>query len=960
MRSQRLVAGVLAALALVLFGIYAASAVSVTSASTTWSPTRPSASSVPLNLSAERPSTMKVQVPCDKAAAAQGRVFSTSLPLATGQGLELSAQKGSAWVSVNGRVLAGSHISLGSGRDCTLSLEYGRAEDALVIASSGNRGSKVPVGGGGDPTSRTDVPWQVNALTAAPGAIPGISVEIVTQPTTFHSSPWRWALACSTMVACGASLVLLARSMGRDRSAEDNSVTGNPGAEGHLAVTSSSRWAPTDSIVVAVCLVALLVVPPTFDDGWVLTTVRQFDELGFFSNYFSIEATPQPLGFWWNWLQHWWLGPLWTPGFLLRVPAALLIVAGWRLLRRAILDVVPMDLVESDSKATRWAQRAACIVYLVVASSFLFTLRPEPLISLLVIATIATGVTFERNRDPRLIVVLAGLSALALSAHQTGWCVVLASIIWTPGVLRWARGQTLGSVVGVAGTLAISGGIAFLTLAMLGMNLSTWRQAIRAFAEDPTSYSMVFREDKRIEHLMEGNVTGAGKIFVLALILILVAGFLTRLNRTSALSSQTGYAAVGAMSGLVLTSSKLPDHLGVTAGPLAILAWIVVSDGSRASTARVGLMTVGLAIGARLATEPLFTPSRNTDLVADSPNLADEIPASFLPVSSPAFWILLVGVAAAIGGRISAKGSVSPVTTFAVAASLVVAVPVIGMLPGVRQGGDPSSWIGQTVRVVDGTCGLGDRPTVPTRWRAVEAARPSSDSGPLLDNPADPQASPPFGPVPGVRIYAVPFGKGGFVATPWFPVAPGAMLATWTQSGGLPMAYSVEFATGAGEALAPQAVKRSADSGVWQSVKVNPPAGTARMRISWFSDDGPRAVSSPVAVAAQRSIREISGGGPTWVSPNTYLEAPCLRPPSIASGTYEAFPWSFGPPTWNGALPGETLTEMGCPTTNMDRRLRCTYSVNDEAFASQPGDSAEPPTSSTTTVLVSGSIGGLA
>jgi hypothetical protein len=162
------------------------------------------------------------------------------------------------------------------------------------------------------------------------------------------------------MVVIGAAVVVIWRSSRR-----------LIGPKGEITETpAGARWTLSDTGVVLAALVALFFVPSLSDDGWVLTTARNYSSLGFFSNYFTASAAPQPQGFWWTLIQQSWLRHNDIPLLVLRLPSLLMVIGGWWVLRRYLIDRVTPPYARAMARGVAAAVVAAFVL------AWLPSLRP--------------------------------------------------------------------------------------------------------------------------------------------------------------------------------------------------------------------------------------------------------------------------------------------------------------------------------------------------------------------------------------------------------------------------------------------------------------------------------------------------------------------------------------------------------------------------------------------------------
>ncbi len=915
MTRRLLVAWGCAALAALLALIYATSPVEVSRTDVQWSPTTGNPRSIPLALSAQSPEDLTVHIACNglsptSAGDKRTELFATSQRELDQTGLSLQQQGNQAWAALNEVTLSGTNVTVSNkGSTCGLAMHYSRSTQRVSVSAgqqaSDNARSAPIAQPKQNPTGYDPPALVVDSLTVAPAAIGHSSVALTTQPTELHSSLLRWALALASLALAALTCFLSAGRSPR-QSAVDEVVTKKP-----------ARWSLTDTLVSAVALASLVVVPPAYDDGWVLATARQFRELGFFSNYYAIEASPQPQGFWWSWLAHWWLSPLSTPAFLLRAPSLLLVVLAWWLVRRQVID-----RIDPTNKAGRWV---GAVLYSSAIVAFLVTLRPEPVIALLV-ATIITLVVRYRIHPESWVLGCIGWAVVAgVALHQTGWCVALASCAALPDVMRTYRAQGRRAFCQQHAALLVSVAAAGTVLILLGTNASLWWRSVITF-HDNAGYQGLFREGARIQSLLESADTGAARLFISMVLLLSIVAFLARANRSEPLVTVAGWSAVGACLGLLLTSSKLSNHIGATSTALAVLTAIVVRDVVRAkSFQRATLCIVGLLVAAVAATNPLFTGARNAELLTDDWSLATHWPTKWLAISSIGFWLILAALGILIVLFLRSRGRAPLASSLVISTTLLAGTVVAAVMsPSLAQADQPASWVGQQRYALTGKpCGLAGEAgsAVPTQMDPLIAVDRPTDTLPVARETVTP-------PVKGVQTFSSVYLGPGRVSTDWYRLVEGSPSAAWIKKQTLgDLTYHVQYRDRDKRLLREDSSTRETLINTWMSVQIVAPAGATDVRITWSTTDGPQVVSSPVGIAASSTLTNAAGDVAVWSNPATYLQSSCLRLPSIKEGIVQPFAWSLGNPQLLGTTAGDRQIEIGCPVETLRRAERCVYRI---------------------------------
>ena len=855
----------------------------------TWTPTATDPTETAIELSAGAPAEIDASIPCQ---AIRQRSENNSADLeilrfAGSRELGLWSTGNEIWVDSSGTRIAGLTQSLGGG-DCTVQLHYDGATDSVTLnAGRESRTSSVaapesPLPGAVRPS------FQIDAVHIAKELRLGSSVRILTRPATIAWPGWRWLL----LLVIAAVVVVIWRSSRR--------LVGPRGLD--PGTSSGARWTLSDTGVAIAALVALFFVPSLSDDGWVLTTARNYASLGFFSNYFSASAAPQPQGFWWTLIQQTWLRHDDLPLLVLRLPSLLMVIGGWWVMRRYLIDRV------TPPTGRAMARGVAAAVVAAFALAWLPSLRPEIVVSLLLVAQFLLILRLRRTGQMSLLIAVGVVAAAAFAVHQSGWVVVTASFAVIPQLLGWWResSERLSLAVFVATSAAVTAAL-MIGLLMLHSNLSVFQWSSAAFISEG-AHDQSFNELLRIQNFAGGQVPI--RIFCLLLIGLSIVGFLVRRDRApSSAATLLGYASVLACVGLVPTSSKWIWHLAAL--------WPAVA--SLAALAAVGLMarsgrwlTRGLTAAAIVVVTGWLSaryPARWGRLDSWTVDLYE-----FTPARSPMFWLLwvvLVGVVLAgilwlrrrrvedaAEGSPGGAGAVDrrPGTVLTAMVGLTVtALAAVSLAPLVMDAvATPAkSWPGIVVGSVTGNpCGLAGPSglRVPTQQVVLPFAPPEPAGRPAAT--AQPYLIDRVGARRPVDSTTWTASDGASSAvTPWFQLPADGELRTWALAGSGEFDLVAEWG---GDTLPSPSLNEYSIKDVgeyWRLLELTPPAGAQRVRLSWSTATGPRAVLSPVRVLQTSALTQVAGNGPVWQAPYTMMWAACLRTPRIDTGIVEPYQW---------------------------------------------------------------------
>lgn len=846
------------------------------------------------------PLGLEMTIPCAAVrayapAADQGarRIFTTGYSTEGELSVWVSAETINVLLGV--RPVLGASIPTPSDDACSVSVRYDDATRTLSVAA-GDRVQRVPLKTSIVRTEGAVDQIQITGLGTDLALRTDISATVVARPSTQQWPLLRWAIASAGLLA---ALFIWWGYYRRSVPWTDPRPT--------------PRWSASDTVVTVAAGVALFITPPLSDDGWVLTTVRAFPQLGFFSNYFTADMAAQPEGFWWTSIERIWMTPLGTSILALRIPALVIGVLTWWYLRRRVLDqVVP----EADLRLVRAVGAA---IFIVGMWAWTPTLRPEPLVALLAVIAVALVLRFRRRRDPWVLSALALVAALAFSVHQTGWIVVGVAFACLPDLRDWWRSEPASArncFIAAAGQFV---GLV-LILMMLKSNLAILQQAGDSFVEGG-KHSAIFNEALRVRMLAAST---APPVRVLSALLVALGPLdwllLNRGPERDPVRLVMGASALGGLF-LAFTGSKWMWHFGATVGLAAVLVPLVVARSARTRRGARLMVVAAVLIGF------LVTARGSAWGLNDLRTVDGDVPVLSVAARVLVFGAIAVIAAYLLRGHRPRRAMVTAIVASVAVVSATSVFPVV--LDGVR---DPVlSWPALVAHSAMGECGLASAMTVPTITAPLSKAPGATASSGTLEADWGTDLRIPQPPIPQATTLASQTGLPAALESGWYAVDSGHAMRTWLFSLPGSLSYSLDWQMPDGTTVSQDYVRRVIAAS-WVLVGLQAPEGARQVRFRWLSGQAPYALA-PVAVRASAPVTTLAVGT-VLRTPYNALLAPCFPQPDISTGAMSPFGWSLGLPMLGQSkvVTGvQTYSEQACvpnPQSGPDTAPLCWYSVS--------------------------------
>ena len=829
-----------------------------------------------------------------------------------------------------------------------------------------------------------DVDALVTSLPATgPTATPGLAVTVRVDDQA-ATSPTPLKLVASVLLVLAVVVVLGALGVGdRRRRRAGDTATDTP------TDTRPRRRAPrpavVDLVVPLVILAWAFLAPMTDDDGYYSAMAANVPANGYVANYYQLynqSFTP------FTWIYHalsWWQSIAGFSPVVLRVPAVVLGLLTWFLLR-AFAGTWSADL----GLAGRWpagATRAA------LASCFLgwwlpydMGVRPEAVVALSVIGSLYL-LSLARERSLRTPAAGAvGVAAFGMTAAPTGFVALAPLLAGAAGVWRLLRSEesTRGALVALIPIIAPGALVGFL--AFVDGSLRDFTRAQQIFLgmqAQETWYTEIGRWNYLLTQGAMGNYAKRAPVLLGVLAVVLVLVLVARARRggepVHPRLAAAGWTTLAGFALLWLTPSKWTHHFGTlagvggalvamvaVAGPVA--AWRAGTVGRPAWPAVGGLALLVAALAALAGHGPNSWPY---SWLLGLPDPAAPPQVSFLRLDQPLWYLVAVALLTAVllvlaRRRKVERSPVAGLVALSVVACLFLTATTVYLVGGFALGAANtaatwSPWADAVRDPLARDCGAAG---------ALETLDPASASPlpPVLPSPGPapafvpggffPTSPPPAGlagrvPVVGSFGAAAPPGVAGgadaatgTLVSPWYPVPEldrGQDVATAVagRTGG-GNSLRVEYARpGPGGVPAPLSSRElglgedgdAVDSTAWRSIALRnlegPPAGATLLRLVATDTSTARggwlAVAAP-SVQTWRTLQSfLPTGAPTAVGWQFAFLFPCQRQPVQVAGINEPTPYAVA---WGD----QPLSGLGDGIFQLGRGGHFAQSLRDGSF----------------------------
>ena len=722
----------------------------------------------------------------------------------------------------------------------------------------------------------------------------------------------------------------------------------------------------SDLVAFSAILLSWLLSYPGFDDGWFRSIQNAQRTTGEFVSYFGgypeLRDVPYPLGTMWNYVMQ-----NLSSSFRITLLSTFVNVVIW-----AIAWILISRFIVLPWKDQASYRLISALVFTLFVLESGMSLRPEPFITLLLIAVMAIPSMPWRMVELKIsVITLFGL--LALITYPTGIGVFLASLI---SVIYLAMTSKVNIKLLFVGIITASG-ISVQTL-LIGSNIFESFELFTTFANGDLSHSgSPYTEYQRIENVfsMWGGQTqillllAYFSFLVLSISLISILGNLER-SEKSHLVIVLHLQSLAVFIGLLATPSKWGWHLLVTL-PAVIVAMLVVDSYiaiKRNSQARllfsISFFVTGSALiylkGGYGAEELHFGALAQRVLLLE-PN-SNVLRSSVLPWWA---WILLGVIVFELTRRLlpslfGPSGKHPKRSAVSLALIPILLVPGTQFVaPGVLNLFD-SGWNFNKQQVF-GVSNEKLRCGIPSNTALVVSATPLSPVNYHFENRSSRNAADKFAKLVPAQAAHPPLGKqstfwleNNYVeksGTQVFYKPNGVSeIGFWitsdefenriVRSKAARSTFLIEYIGENGETSSKRFTPGTADYWHLVSLKTDKSAGEVKVTIQPSKDFRYLALSPVASIYRVNALKHLTNSNSTLlVDPTTALFSPCTVQPMIKDGTWQIPDYALGTrsrdvPPFDANSPKYQLemsfVEVGCPRkiNSQARTQQCLYRIS--------------------------------
>jgi len=180
-----------------------------------------------------------------------------------------------------------------------------------------------------------------------------------------------------------------------------------------------------DGIVVLSLITSGFISPPGFDDGEILSLIRNMHIFGYAASF----SSGYPLGQWWFEVNSYWFNNI-DQIFLLRLPNLLIYLTSWILIDRFIVKNIVQDL------KYRKINLLNSFIFLVFSLAWAGTLRYDPPVILILSMALICFYKYSIERKLHYLFFVGILISISISTSISGFVILPLGIFLIKSILQ--------------------------------------------------------------------------------------------------------------------------------------------------------------------------------------------------------------------------------------------------------------------------------------------------------------------------------------------------------------------------------------------------------------------------------------------------------------------------------------------------------------------------------------------
>jgi len=320
-----------------------------------------------------------------------------------------------------------------------------------------------------------------------------------------------------------------------------------------------------DCIVVLSLITSGFISPPGFDDGEILSLIRNMHIFGYAASF----SSGYPLGQWWFAVNSYWFNNI-DQIFLLRLPNLLIYLTSWILIDRFIVKNIVQDL------KYRKINLLNSLIFLVFSLAWAGTLRYDPPIILLLSVALICFYKYSIERKLYYLFFVGILISISISTSISGFVILPLGIFLIKSIIQNFNRKNIFVIYNI---IFLNFGF-FTWIFFYNSNLRTWIMDLKATFEVGDHSVLFLNEIERYKWIF--NIWGSAarlSVMITVFTIILTLIYILRKNSNFEVKNKEFLAStLVVFLGLVLTPSKFGWHFQVYLPLTLILSAFVLNE----------------------------------------------------------------------------------------------------------------------------------------------------------------------------------------------------------------------------------------------------------------------------------------------------------------------------------------------------------------------------------------------